>query len=155
MPVYKRPYAPPRKINQDLDRVRAYWDSLKRREAKIPFWDDVRPSALPELRSRLVMMEASDKPVRFRFAFGLVGDEVQREYEGDLATKFLDEIEIRPPLRFLLSQCSATVESGEPTLYRHPAESRDGSNKRGYSRLLLPLWGEGHIGMLLGCFAWE
>jgi len=101
------------------------------------------------------MMEASDKPVRFRFAFGLVGDEVQREYEGDLATKFLDEIDIRPPLRFLLSQCSATVESGEPTLYRHPAESRDGSNKRGYSRLLLPLWGEGHIGMLLGCFAWE
>jgi hypothetical protein len=37
---------------------------------------------------------------------------------------------------------SATVEGRAPTYYR----SGDGA---GYSRLVLPLWGDGRIGMLL------
>ncbi len=112
-------------------------------------------SALPELSGKLIMIEASEKPVRFRFASGLAGKEVKREYAGDLDSRFLDEIDVRHPLQFLQSQCSATVESGELTYYRHGVATGRGARAgKGYSRLVFPLWGEGRIGMLLGAFAW-
>lgn len=155
MQTYKRPYAPPRTLERDLARVRSFWEGLKRREAKIPFWDDVNMSAPLELSGKLIMIEASEKPVRFRCGFGVIGKEIKRRYAGDLGGRFLDEIDVRHPLQFLLSQCSATVESGEPTYYRHGVASGRGSRARkGYSRLVLPLWGGGRIGMLLGAFAW-
>ena len=111
----------------------------------MPFWDDVNISALPDFSDRLI--EASDKSVRFRCGFGVVGKEVTRQYGGDLAGKFLDEIDARHPLQFLISQCSA--------YYRH-AWAKGGSSRvhQEYSRLVLPMWGDGHIGMLLGAFAW-
>ncbi len=99
------------------------------------------------------MIDTLDKPMRFRFSFGVVGAEVKRAYGGDLDGRFLDEIEVRPPLQFLLSQCSATVESRRPTYYRQP-RSGGSAAAHGYSRLMLPLWGDGGIG-LLGAFAWE
>jgi hypothetical protein len=149
-----KPYAPPPKLQRDLARVLAFWQGLKRHEAEMPFWDDVKISALPELSGKLFMIEATDRPVRFRFGFELVGAEVKQQYGGDLAGKFLDEIEVRHPLQFLLSQCSATVESREPTCYQQTAGA--GSPRTpGYARLVLPLWGNGRIGMLLGAFAWN
>jgi len=151
----KRPYAPPRKLEPNLARVLTYWEKLKRREAEMPFWDDVNVSALPKLLGKLTIIEASDKPVRFRFGLGAGGEEIKRKYEGDLDGKFLDEMDVRHPLEFLLSQCSATIESGKPTYYRHGSPSRGGSRtKQGYSRLALPLWGQGRIGMLLLAFTW-
>lgn len=148
------PYTPPKKLERDLARALSFWEGLRRREAEIPFWDDINISEAPELAGKLAMIEATDKPVRFRFGFGVVGDDIKRRYGGDLAGKFLDEIEARDPLRLLLSQCSATVESRKPTYYRHRAA--DGSPAQyDYSRLLMPLWGDGRIGMLLGAFAWE
>jgi PAS domain-containing protein len=150
-----RPFAVPTKLKGALALVLAYWEKLKRREAQMPFWDDVKLSALPELSARLVMIEASDKPVRFRFSFGLVGAEVRALYGGDLAGKFLDEIEMREPLQFIISQCSVAVESAQPTYYWQAAAGRRGSPpQREYSRLILPLWGDGRVGMLLGAFAW-
>ena len=121
----------------------------------MPFWDDVNISALPDFSDRLMLIEASDRPVRFRCGFGVVGEEIKRQYGGDLASKFLDEIEVRHPLQFLISQSSATVESRVPTYYRH-AWAKGGSSRvdQEYSRLVLPMWGDGHIGMLLGAFAW-
>jgi len=121
----------------------------------MPFWDDVSISALPDSSGRLMLIEASDKPARFRCGFGVVGEEVKRQYGGDLAGKFLDEIEVRHPLQFLISQSSATIESRYPTYYRH-ARAKGGSSRvdQEYSRLVLPMWGDGHIGMLLGAFAW-
>ena len=149
------PFALPAKPERDLALVLTYWEGLKRRDAQIPFWDDVNLSALPALSARLVMIEASDKPVRFRFGFGVVGAEVQARYGGDLAGKFLDEIEIRHPLQFTISQCSAAVESAQPTYYRQAAAGGRGSSAQpGYSRLILPLGGDGRVGMLLGAFAW-
>jgi hypothetical protein len=56
------------------------------------------------------------------------------------------EIDAAAALQFLVSQCSATVESRAPTYYRN-----DGAE--GYSRLVLPLWGYGRIGMLLVGYA--
>jgi len=122
----------------------------------MPFWDDVNPSALPELSSKLIMIDAFAKPTRFRFTSGVVGEDVKGAYGGDLAGKFLDETEVRQPLQFLLSQCSATVEGRAPTYYHHAAGGSGSSHAgRAYSRLILPLWGEGRIGMLLGALAWE
>ena len=140
------PYAVPQSLERDLARVHAFWDGLKRHEAEMPFWDDVKISALPHLSGRLMMVEATDKPVRFRIAFGLVGADIKEHYGHDLAGKFLDEIDAAAPLQFLVSQCSATVESRTPTYYRD-----DGAG--GYSRLVLPLWGDGRIGMLLVAYA--
>ena len=156
MKTSKGPFAPPRKLEQDLARALTYWEGLKRRDAEIPFWDDVNLSALPELSDKLAMIEASDKPVRFRFGFGVVGAEIKQEYGADPAGKFLDEIEVRHPLQFLISQCSATVEGRALTYYQYSEADSGGSRaKPGYSRLVLPLWGDGRIGMLLVAFAWE
>ncbi len=154
MKASARPYALPGKLERDLALVLTYWEGLKRREAQMPFWDDVNVSALPALSAKLTMIEATDKPVRFRFGFGLVGAEVKAQYGGDLAGEFLDEIEIRHPLQFLISQCSAAVESRQQTYYRQAAIRGRGSAHQGYSRLVLPLWGGGRVGMLLGAFAW-
>ena len=140
------PYAVPQSLEHDLARVHTFWDGLKRHEAKMPFWDDVKMSALPDLADRLMMVEATDKPVRFRIAFGVVGADVKQHYGHDLSGKFLDEIDAAAPLQFLVSQCSATVESRAPTYYRN-----DGAE--GYSRLVLPLWGDGRVGMLLVAYA--
>jgi len=149
-----RPYAPPRKLERALARVLDFWNGLKRREAKIPFWDDVKLSALEELAATLTMIDVLPKPARFHFAAGVVGEEIKRRYGGDLVDMFLDDIEIRYPFQFLISQCSATLESGTPTYYRH-SEARDARLQQAFSRLLLPLWGDGRIGMLLGAFAWQ
>ena len=155
MATAKRPYSPPRTLEPSLTRVLAYWEKLKRSEAEMPFWDDVNVSALPKLLGKLTTIEASDRPVRFRFGLGAGGEEFKRKYAGDLNGRFLDEMEVRYPLQFLLSQCSATVESGKPTYYRHGGPSRSGSpTKLEYSRLALPLWGQGRIGMLLVAFSW-
>jgi hypothetical protein len=142
----KGPYALPDTLERDLARVHAFWDGLKRHEAEMPFWDDVNISALPDLAGRLMMVEATDKPVRFRIAFGLVGADIKQHYGQDLSGKFLDEIDAAAPLQFLQSQCSATVEGRAATYY-----GNDGAV--GYSRLVLPLWGDGRVGMLLVAYA--
>ena len=60
------------------------------------------------------------------------------------------------PFLYLNSQGVATIESRAPTYYRHEATKRGSSRAtEGYSRLILPTWGDGHIGMLLGAVAWE
>ena len=64
----------------------------------------------------------------------------------DLSGKFLDEIDAAAPLQFLLSQCSATVEGRAPTYYGN-------NGAGGYARLVLPLWGDGRVGMLLVVYA--
>ena len=57
--------------------------------------------------------------------------------------RFIDELVLSGPLEFLRSQCSAAVEARAPTFYRH-------ESKPAYARILLPMWGDGRIGMLLG-----
>ena len=59
------------------------------------------------------------------------------------------------PFQYLNSQGVATIERRAPTYYRHEATKRGSSRAtEGYSRLILPTWGDGHIGMLLGAVAW-
>jgi hypothetical protein len=145
------PFSLPRKLEPDLARLRAYWDGLKRGQADIPFGDDVNLSAMPDLAGRLMLVDVFDKPVRFRL--GMLGEELKQRHGGDVVGKFLDEIDARSPLQYLSAQASATVESRAATYYRHGSAKRGGP-ANAYSRLLLPMWGGGRIGMLLGGVVW-
>jgi hypothetical protein len=115
----------------------------------MPFWDDINLTAIPEVSARLMLIDVFDKPVRFRL--GMLGAELQGQHGRDVVGKFLDEIERYSPLQYLSSQSSAAVESRAPTHYRHVSDSHAVNP---YSRLLLPMWGDGRIGMLLGAVAW-
>ena len=137
----KHPYPVPVRLAPNLARVRAYWQGLLRGAAEMPFWDDVNLTVLPDLADRLLLIDVFGPRERFRFA--ILGAEIAA---GDLAGRFLDEVALSPPLAFLSSQCSATVEAAAPTYFH--AEGTEGG--RAYGRLLLPMWGDGRIGMLLG-----
>lgn len=147
----RAPYHLPAKPEPDLTRVRAYWEGLKRGGNEIPFWDDVKLSALPKHSARMASIDVFEKPLRFRF--GIVGRELRKRYGKSLEGKFADDIGRGDPFDYLGSQCHATVESGTPTYYRHEPGTKAG-RKSGYARLLLPLWGDGHISMLLCAAAW-
>lgn len=147
------PFSLPRKLEPDLARIRAYWEGLKRGDADMPFSDDVNLSTLPDLSDRLMLIEVFDQPVRFRL--GMLGEEIKAQRDGNVVGKFLDEIDARPPLHYLHAQCSAAVEGRAPTYYRHGSTKRSrASTADAYSRLLLPMWGDGRIGMLLAGVAW-
>ena len=84
------------------------------------------------------------------------GKDIAQRYGADLAGAFSDQIDIRHPFEYFNSQCFATVETRAPTYYRHVLAD-DGASRQGeeYSRLMLPMWGEGHVGMVLGVVAWD
>jgi hypothetical protein len=140
----KHPYAVPSGLSSDLSRVNAYWKGLLRGGANMPFWDDVNLLDLPDLVGRMLLIDVFDRPERFRF--DIVGQALVSE---EVAGKFIDEMDLGAPFEFLRSQCSATVEAAAPTFF-HQGGADQSSAARAYSRLLLPMWGEGRIGMLLG-----
>jgi hypothetical protein len=139
----------PDQLEPDLDRVQAYWNSLKRGDNDIPFWDDVKFSMQARLARDVMVIETFEDPLRFRF--GLVGEDITNRYGAPINGKFTDEIDLHPPLVELTGQCRATVERRAPTYFRHAPDARG----IGYSRLVLPLWGNGRIEMLMGaaCFS--
>lgn len=144
MTSLSNPFPVSEPLSPDLARVHAYWRGLVRGDNDMPFWDDVNLSDLPDLTGRLLLLDVFAKPERFRF--NVVGADF---LEGDadfMASKFADEMELHGRLGYLGAQASATVEAAAPTLYRHGGSSETGT----FSRLLLPMWGDGHIGMLLG-----
>lgn len=143
----KQPFDLPAKLPSDLDRVRKYWESLKRGENNIPFWDDASLSSLHDATGRLMLVDTFENPQRFRF--NTVGEQIQRRYGAGLAGKFADEIEAKGPFEFFTAQASATIEAKAPTFFAHrPSAKKDLLDP--YTRLLLPMWGNGRIEMLLG-----
>lgn len=142
--VMSHPFAVPSRLTPDLARVHAYWRGLLRGAADMPFWDDANLSDLPDLADRLFLVDVFQGPERFRF--GVVGKDIGGE---DLGGRFLDETTLKSPLEFLRSQCCATTESARPTCFRTQEDSPEGA--RAYSRLLLPMWGDGRLSMILGC----
>lgn len=135
------PYSAPRSLPPRLERARAYWLSLIRRGAPMPFWDDLSPADMGNIVDDVFTLEVFDKPERFRFA--LVGEGLEAGGVRDLEGAFLGEGPLASPFDFLLSQASATVEAARPTLHRSAAPGR-------CARLLLPMWGDGRVGLLLG-----
>lgn len=143
------PYAMPEALEQELGEILAYWNELKRRQNDIPFWDDVQLTALREYSDILMMIDVFEKPERFRF--GVMGRAIVDRYGREIESHFVDEVARKAPFDYLLSQASATVQSGKPTFYHHVAMNAHAPDpSKSYLRLLLPLWGEGHIAMLMG-----
>ncbi len=138
MATTDNPFPLPDKLGPTLQRVFAYWEGLERRGNEMPFWDDVKLSALPDLSDRLLLINVFADPERFRL--NTVGGAFNGAQAAELPGKFIDEVELGGGLKFLRAQASATVEARVPTCYRAAS----------FSRLLLPMWGDGHIGMLLG-----
>jgi hypothetical protein len=137
------PFPLPDHLKPDLARVRDYWEDLKRADNDMPFWDDVKLSALGDQADNVLLIDAFEKPERFRF--NTLGKGLAQRYGDPLTSKFLEELTLRDPFDYLLAQCSATVEARAPTYYESGA----------VSRLLMPMWGDGHIGMLLGAVDWR
>ena len=135
-------FALPERLEPDLVRVLDYWSSLKRGDNDIPFWDDVKLSTQAPFADHLMMLKAFENPPRFRF--DLVGDDVTRRYGATIAGKFSDELDLHPPLDRITGQCQAAVKRRAPTYFHHAAPGG------GYSRLILPLWGNGYVEMLIG-----
>jgi hypothetical protein len=132
----------PDRLESDLDRVHAYWNGLKRGDNDIPFWDDVKFSMKARLARDVMVIETFEDPLRFRF--DLLGDDITRRYGATITGKFTDEVDLRPPMDELTEQCRATIERRAPTYFRHAT-----AEGVGYSRLVLPLWGNGRIEMLI------
>jgi len=105
----------------------------------MPFSDDLGSSDLRMLPGKTFVLRAFAMPERFRFEF--LSDGSQGAIEG----KFVDETSPSPIFSYLQAQGSATIEATEPTLLRLTELS-----ERSFSRLLLPMWGNGQINMLLG-----
>jgi len=130
-------FALPASLSSGMGQVRDYWGSLKRGGNEVPFWDDVKLSALAGLEGHLVLVDVFEGPQKFRM--NTVAKDIRDWYETDIVGKFADEIEAKGPLAYFLAQASTTVEACEPT-YNHD----------GFMRLLLPLWGNGYVSVLLG-----
>lgn len=143
-----RPYAPPKNLSPDLLRVKAYWESLLRGSAEMPFWDDLDLTTLHDIAGRLLLVGVFSKPERFRL--DLVGEDLTAAAGAPVAGLFTDEIDASPPFDLLASQCSATVETAAPAYLESVLV--DG---RTYRRLLLPMWGDGRLSMLLGVVDWS
>jgi hypothetical protein len=131
-------------LKADLGSVRDYWRSLVRGANDIPFWDDFAPNKLGEQSARCMLLDVFEKPLRFRFN-SVVGSEIEQRYGEAVRDRFCDEVDTRPPFDFLNAQGSATIELRGPTLFTGVD----------YSRLLLPMWGDGRISMVLVAFAWR
>jgi hypothetical protein len=138
----------PDRLEPDIDRARAYWDGLKRGGNDIPFWDDVNFSMQARLARDVILMEVFENPLRFRF--GLVGDDIARGYGAAITGKFTDEVDPHAPIDELTGQCRATIERRAPTYFQHAPAGKPPEGGIGYSRLILPLWGNGRIEMLIG-----
>jgi hypothetical protein len=142
------PFPLPKAIGSKPAEVRRYWASLKRGGNAIPFSDDLRLTALPDLAPALVVIDVFALPQRFRL--NVVGEDWRCDTATDVAGRFLDEVQPAFGFEFLQSQCAATVESGKPTWYGPRDAARRGEKTPLYERLLLPMWCDGRINMILG-----
>jgi hypothetical protein len=137
-------FALPTTLERKLDEVHTYWQSLKRGQADIPFADDVKLAPLGPLAADALLIEVFHNPQRFRFA--IVGGAISATYGAMLEGQFLDEVAQTFPIGRLLPQCDATLTIRAPTYWRGETPSH-------HARILWPLWGDGHISMILGAVA--
>jgi hypothetical protein len=134
----RNPFTLPDRLDPKLQTVVSFWERLKRAENGMPFTDDLDLSALCNLSGKPFLLSAFALPERFRFEF--VGDGLQGG-----AGRFIDETPPDIHFNYLRAQSSATVEAGEPTFLRL---TQDAGHK--FSRVLLPMWGNGQVNMLVG-----
>jgi hypothetical protein len=140
--IYANPFPIPEGLTPRLLSFISYWRGLERAENAMPFSDDIDPSILSNLSDKIFILRVFVLPERFRFEF--LGKALQADAKAQ-AGSFLDEGDLGGDFSYVRAQSSATVEAAAPTFW-HLASDSD----RGFSRLLLPTWGNGQISMLLG-----
>ena len=138
----RNPFPLSERLGANLQPVVSLWESLKRGEIGMPFSDDLGVTALSNLPGNPFLLSVFASPERYRFEF--VSESLRREA---LLERFVDEIAPSTNTSYLRAQSSATIEAAEPTLFH----LTDSSGYR-FSRVLLPLWGNGQINLLLGAF---
>ncbi len=136
----RNPFPLPDRLDAKLQPVVTLWESLKRGENGMPFGDDLGVPALTRLPGNPFLLSVFSTPERCRFEF--LCDSLRGEV---VAGSFIDEMSPNINFSYLRAQSSATVEAAEPTLLRLTQFSG-----YSYSRVLLPLWGNGQVTMLLG-----
>ena len=141
MPTSSASFALPATLETDLATVHAHWTGLERADNPMPFWDDLKLSALADVKDQLFLVDAFADPQRFRF--NMLGKSVTEHYGRAVQGQFVDEVDLHAPFDDLGAQCAATIETRAPTYFAGA----------GYARILLPMWGDGRIGLLLGAVA--
>ena len=114
----------------------------------MPFSDDISLLRHGKLAPNLLLIDAFSMPQRFRFNH--LGEKTIAKFGADISGKFADELDLREPLNYFLAQASATVEAAAPTFYSNSPPRPKKSRRGGYSRILLPAWGNGRVDLLLG-----
>jgi hypothetical protein len=145
MIVSAQPFPLPRKLPPRLVTVLRYWKNAIRAENGMPFSDDVSLSSLDRLSAHLLLVDVFSGPQRFRLNH--LGKNVITKLGTNPTGRFADELKLTEPLNYLIAQASATVEAGTPTLYCAARKKRP---RAGYSRILLPAWGNGRVDLLIG-----
>jgi hypothetical protein len=138
----RNPFPLPDRLDPKLQPLVTFWENLKRGENDMPFGDDLGVSALSKLPGSPFLLSVFASPERYRFEY--LGESLRNEAAPE---SFVDEASPNTSFSYLRAQSSATIEAAGPTLLRLVEVS-------GYrfSRVLLPLWGEGRINMLVGGF---
>lgn len=144
MAAAANPFPLPDTLDHELARILSEWRDLRRAGNIIPFWDDLKPTAIAGRPRSLILLDVFEKPERFRFS--LADQQLVPTQEAKLSGAFIDEVPLGDEFAFLRAQASATVEARAPTYYRYGSRGLS----PGFVRLLLPMWGDGRIGMLLG-----
>jgi len=116
------------------------WEGLKRGENGIPFSDDLGVQSLSKLPGTPFLLSVVASPERCRFEY--LSDGL---HDAAVPGSFLDEISPNVKFSYLRAQSSATIEAAAPTLFHLTPLSG-----YSFSRVLLPLWGNGQVNMLLG-----
>jgi hypothetical protein len=145
MIVPAQPFPLDRKLPPRLAIVYRYWKTLIRAESMMPFSDDVSLSSLERLSAHFLLIDVFSGPQRFRFNH--LGKKIISNLGTSLTGQFADELKLVEPLNYFIAQASATIEAGAPTLYRAAKKRR---RLNGYSRILLPAWGNGRVDLLIG-----
>lgn len=133
-------YSMPANLEPKLASIYDYWQGLRRGGNDIPFWDDVKLSALGSSAADALLVDVFESPLRFRL--GLAGVSMTARLGPEVGGKFLDRFEPEGPFDHLETQCATTVRSRAPTFFRQGSPPR-------YARIALPLWGNGRIQMLI------
>ena len=136
----RNPFPLPDRLDARVQPVVSLWEGLRRGENGMPFADDLGVQSLSKLAGNPFLLSVSDLPERYRFEF--LGDSLRG---AEALGRFLDEVSPNVNFSYLRAQSSATVEAAAPTFLRLTQ-----SSGYSFSRVLLPLWGNGQVNMLLG-----
>lgn len=138
----RNPFPLPEHLDARLQPVVSLWESLRRGEIGMPFSDDLGVTALSNLPGNPFLLSVFASPERYRFEF--LSESLRREA---VLERFVDEMSPNINFSYLRAQSSVTIEAAEPTVFH----LTDASGYR-FSRVLMPLWGNGQVNLLLGAF---